>query len=227
MVKGIGLIALVWTDGVNTCPINFRIYDKDGDELSKNDHFRDMPKTASWRGFQPYFVMFDSWYSGIDNPKCVSRLSWNWFTRIKKNRMVNPDHTDNRPVSSLTIPDDGLNIHMKKFGFVWVSHTVNKDGKERFWATNFLTMDHQDRRNLQAICWSIENYHRALKELCCIEDCKIRKVAGQRNDINCSIRAFICLEVTNSINNITIYNAKWEIVKSAIADYLAHLKYAL
>jgi hypothetical protein len=101
--------------------------------------------------------MFDNWYSGIDTLKCGSRLGWNWFTRIKKNRTVNPDHTDNRPVFSLTIPDDGLNVHRKKFGFVRVFHTVNKDGKERFWATNFLTMDHDDRKNLQAICWSIEN----------------------------------------------------------------------
>jgi hypothetical protein len=28
-----------------------------------------------------------------------------------------------RPVSSLIIPDDGLNVHMMKFGFVWVFHT--------------------------------------------------------------------------------------------------------
>jgi len=88
-------------------------------------------------------------------------------------------------------------------------------------------MDHQDRKNLQAICWSIENYHHALKELCCVEDWKIRRVAGKRNHISCSLRAFIRLEAANQINNITIYNAKWEIVKSAIADYLAHPKSAL
>jgi putative transposase len=67
IVKRIGLITLVWTDGVNTFPVDFRIYDKDGDERSKNDHFREIVMTASTRGFQPYFVMFDSWYSGIDN----------------------------------------------------------------------------------------------------------------------------------------------------------------
>jgi len=125
------------------------------------------------------------------------------------------------------IPYDGLNGHMKKFGFVRLSHTVNKDGKERFWSTHFLTMDSQDRRNLQAICRSIENYHRSLKEISCIEDCKIRKEAGQRNHINCSVRAFIRLEVVNRINNISIYPAKWVIVTSAIADYLAQPKYTL
>jgi hypothetical protein len=67
VVQGIGLVTLVWTDGTNTFPIDYRIYDKDGDELSKNDHFRKMLHTASDRGFQPYFVMFDSWYSGNDN----------------------------------------------------------------------------------------------------------------------------------------------------------------
>ena len=227
VVQGIGLITLVWTDGVNTFPVDYRIYDKDGDELSKNDHLRQMLHTASVRGFQPYFVMFDSWYSGNDNLKFIDKLGWNWFSRLKKNRMVNPDDTENRPVSSVTIPDDGVVVHMKKYGFIRLFHTMNKRGKDRYWATNFVTMDDQDRRNLQAICWSIENYHRALKELCCVEDCKIRKEAGQRNHINCSIRAFIRLQVAYQVDGITIYDAKWQIVKSAISEYLEHPKYAL
>lgn len=115
-----------------------------------------MLKTASGRGFQPSFVMFDSWYSGTDNLRCISRPCWNWLTCIRNNRMVNPDDTDNRLVSFFTIPDDGLKIHMKKLGFVRVFHTINKDGKERYCATNFLTMDHQDRQNLRAICWLIK-----------------------------------------------------------------------
>ncbi len=60
------------------------VYDKDGDVMSKNDYFRQMVTTAAARGFQPCFVMFDSWYSGIDNLKCVTKLCWNWFSRIKK-----------------------------------------------------------------------------------------------------------------------------------------------
>ena len=104
--------------------------------MSKNDHFREMVTTASTRGFHPCFVMFDRWYSGIDNPKYISKRGWNWFSRIKKNRMVNPDDTDNRPVSDLEISDDGMTVHMKKYRFVRVFHTVNKDGKNRFWATN-------------------------------------------------------------------------------------------
>jgi len=227
VVKGIGLITLVWTDGTSTFPIDYRIYDKDGDNLSKNEHFRTMLQTAALRGFQPCFVPFDSWYSGIENLKFIDKLGWRWFSRIKKNRMVNPDDTENRPVASLTVPEDGAAVHMKKYGFIKLFHSVNKAGKNRYWATNCLTMDYTDRKNLQAICWSVENYHRALKELCCVEDCKIRKEAGQRNHINCSLRAFIRLEAIQQQQNITIYQAKWEIVRSAITEYVHNPKYAL
>jgi len=227
VVKGIGLITLVWTDGANTFPVDYRIYDIDCDGKTKNDHLRDMLQTASDRGFNPYFVMFDSWYSGIENLKYLDRLGWNWFTRVKKNRMVNPDRTGNVQVSSLAIQDDGLEVHLRKYGFIKVFHSVNKKGSDRYWATNCLTMDYVDRKNLQAICWSIENYHRALKELCCVEDCKVRKAAGQKNHINCSIRAYIRLEAVNQQQDITIYQAKWEIQSNAIADYLKDPKYAL
>jgi hypothetical protein len=83
-------------------------------------------------------------------------------------------------VSSLAIPDDGMTVPLKKYGFVRIFHTVNKADKDRFWALNFLAMDLlRGRKNLQAICWSIENYYRALKELCCVEKCKICKEADQ------------------------------------------------
>lgn len=227
VIKGIGLITLVWTDGVSTFPIDYRIYDKDGDQLTKNDHFRAMLQTAADRGFCPYFVLFDSWYASMANLKFIDKLGWYWFSRVKKNRMVNPDNTENQPVSTLTIPDDGMEVHMKKYGFIKLFHSVNKAGKDRYWATNCLTMDATDRRNLQAIAWSIENYHRALKELCCVEDCKIRKEAGQRNHINCSLRAYIRLEAVQQQQDITIYQAKWEIIRSAITEYVRHPRYAL
>ena len=227
VIKGIGLITLVWTDGTSTFPIDYRIYDKDGDHLSKNDHFRSMLQTASDRGFIPNMVLFDSWYSCTENVKFIKKLGWEWFAPIKKNRLVDPDKTGNRPVSSLTFADDGEVVHMRMYGFIKVFYSKNKSGKNRYWATNCLTMDSIDREVLQAVSWSIENYHRALKELCCVEDCKIRKEIGQRNHINCSLRAFIRLVVISKKYQITIYQAKWEIQKVAIKSYIKEPESAL
>ena len=186
-----------------------------------------MLKNAHIRGFNPFFVMFDSWYSGNDNLKFIDSLGWNWFTRVKKNRMVNPDRSGNVSVETLKIPEGGIDVHMKKYGFIRLFHSRNKKGVSRFWATNFLSMDNEDRRNLQSICWTIENYHRTLKEICCIDRCIARKEAIQRNHVNCSIRAFIRLEVQFLLNGVTPYAAQWDITKDAVAAYLHQPKYAL
>jgi putative transposase len=227
VVKGIGLITLVWTDGIVTIPIDYRIYDKNGDHKTKNEHLRDMVITAANRGFQPSFVMFDSWYSGVENLKFLKNLGWLWFTRVKKNRAVNPDGIDNGPVESISIPDDGIEVHLKKYGFIKLFHTKNQKGKDRFWATNFLPMDGEDRKKLQAICWSIENYHRAIKEVCGVEKCQARKAIIQRNHINCSLRAYIRLEIQKLIAGISPYATKWFIEREGIISYLQNPKYAL
>jgi hypothetical protein len=227
VIRGIGLITLVWTDGTSTFPIDYRIYNKDNDQLSKNDHLRSMLQTAADRGFIPYFVMFDSWYACIKNLKFIRKLGWRFFCRIKKNRLVNPDKTGNVPVSFLTVPDDGMVVHMKEYGFVKIFHSKDAVGRGRYWVTNCLEMNYMGRKNLQVICWAIENYHRALKDACGIDKCKIRKEIGQRNHINCSLRAFIRLQAGEKELDITIYNAKWEIVKDAIRAYVQNPKYAL
>jgi hypothetical protein len=154
-------------------------------------------------------------------------MGWNWLTQVKKNRSVNPDNTENRSVSSLTISDDGMVVHMKKFGFVKVFYSRNKAGRDWYWETNCLTMDGTGRKNLQAISWSIENYHRELKELCCIKKCQVRHEKGQRNHINCSLRAFTRLKIAQILQKVSSYELKWTIGKPAIIEYLINQKYDL
>ena len=36
-------------------------------------------------GFNPECVLFDSWYSGMDNLKIICDLGWTWLTRLKMN----------------------------------------------------------------------------------------------------------------------------------------------
>ena len=171
--------------------------------------------------------MFDSWYACLANLKLLRKFGWNFFSRVKKNRLVNPDNTGNVPVSSLIVPEDGMIVHMKAYGFIKLFLSKNNAGNDRYWITNCFEVDYMGRKNLQAICWAIENYHRALKELCSVDKCKIRKELGQRNHINCSLRAYIRLEVVYKEQDISIYNAKWDIIKGAIGSYVQEPKYAL
>ncbi len=92
VVKGINVISTVWSDGDLTLPCDYRIYDNE-EGLTKNDQFIEMMKVAHNRGFKPECVGFDSWYSSLENLKYIRKLGWIWLTRLKSNRLVNPDNT--------------------------------------------------------------------------------------------------------------------------------------
>lgn len=46
----------------------------DADGKNKNDHFRDVVRAAVERIFEPGCVIFNSWYSSIDNLKLIRYL---------------------------------------------------------------------------------------------------------------------------------------------------------
>ena len=128
VVQGINLITLLWTEGESCIPCDYRLYDKDTDGATKNDHFRQMLATARERGFQPQCVLFDSWYSSLENLKTIRDYGWRWLTQLKSNRLVNPDGRGNRAVSEVEISEQGTVVHLKGYGFVKVFLIVAPDG---------------------------------------------------------------------------------------------------
>ena len=62
----------------------------------------------------------------------------------------------------------------------------------------------------------------------CVElkNIRHRKAIIQRNYTNCSLRAYLRLEINHFLNGVTPYNAKWQITKIGISEYLQSLKYA-
>jgi hypothetical protein len=53
VVQGINLVTLLWSDGTDAIPCDYRLYDKPVDGVTKNDHFRAMLASAKTRGFHP------------------------------------------------------------------------------------------------------------------------------------------------------------------------------
>jgi putative transposase len=160
--------------------VDFRIYYPDKDGKNKNDHFRDMVRAAEKRGFQPNCVIFDPWYSSIENLKLLRSLNWYWCTRLKSNRLVDPDHTYNRQVSTIDIPPEGKVVHLRQYGFIKVFRVVHSDGETEHWATDILDASESDRKSFKDLGWNIKEYHRGIKQCCCIEKCQGRKEDVQR-----------------------------------------------
>ncbi len=106
VVKGINLLTLLWREGDRLIHCDFRVYDKPQGGKTKNQHFQEMLERAKERGFQPEYVLFDSWYSGLENLKTVRGHGWHFLSRLKSNRLVNPDGKGNVAISSVEIPPE-------------------------------------------------------------------------------------------------------------------------
>ncbi|MDV0441768.1 IS701 family transposase ISMhu9 [Methanocorpusculaceae archaeon Ag1] len=166
MFQGISLVTPVWTDGISTYPLDFRIYHKDSDGKTKNDHFQDMLRESAARGLNPDCVLFDSWYGSVDNLHLVRRLGWHFLTRLKKNRQVNPDKFGNKQIHEICIPNGGCVVHLKDCGMVKVFHRGDDGNGVQFWAKDILNLEEKTRQIYAVYAFKIQKYHRNLKRYC-------------------------------------------------------------
>jgi putative transposase len=225
VVSGINLITLLWTDGDRSIPVDYCIYDKANDGLSKNDHMQAMLSQAQERGFEPEYVLFDRWYASLPNLKRIRSFGWRWFTRLKENRQVNPDNKGNRPLHSVDLSEYGTVVHLKGYGFIKVFRIVATNGDVEYWATSDLEMNELARLKYTELSWMIETYHRGIKQVVGIERCQARSARAQRNHIGFALRAFLRLEYHCFVKGISWYEAKIAIIRDAVRAYLAHPTY--
>lgn len=221
VVRGINLVTLLWSEGERAVPCDYRFYDKPNDGATKNEHFREMLGQAKERGPKPEIVAFDSWYSGLDNLKAVRKQGWRWLTRLKSNRLVNPDGTGNRAVSGVNLSAQGSVVHLKGYGMIKVFRIVTPDGDTEHWATSDIDMQAEEREHWTGSVWTIETYHRGLKQFCGAEGSQVRSARGQRNHIGMSIRAFLRFEHHRIRTGISWFEAKMGIIRSAVQLFLS------
>jgi len=100
VVKGFALLTLLWTEGQSLIPCNFRVYDK---PQGGKTNSRYAPESQG-SGLCTGVCAMDSWYSALKNLKLIASFGWFFLTRLKRNRLVNPDRVGNRLISKLEIP---------------------------------------------------------------------------------------------------------------------------
>ena len=227
VVRGIGLVTLLWSDGEALIPCDHRAYEKEADGLTKNDHARAMLAIAKARGFAPEMVLFDSWYASLANLKAVRGHGWHWTTQLKGNRAVNPDGTGNRRLDECAIAEAGTRVHLQGYGFVVAFRIVSTDGDTEYWATSDLALGEGGRQKYSELAWGIEEYHRGLKQHCGVERAQVRAARAQRVHITCALRAFLRFEQHRLVTGMSRWAAKMGIVREAVRAYRAAPLYTL
>jgi hypothetical protein len=76
------------------------------------------------------------------------------------------------------------------------------------------------REVLAAQVWSIETYHRGLKQFCGAERAQVRAARAQRNHIGFAIRAFVRLEHHRIRTGTRWLETKMGIIRAALPRYL-------
>ena len=221
VINGISMVNAIWYNPENKdyIPVDFRIYNKQSDGKTKNDHFREMLKLALSRGLNISTVVFDTWYSSLNNLKAVRDAGKIWVASLRKNRSVNKKTI----LEELDIPDEGKKVHLRGYGWITVYKFVAKNGRIDYIGTNMEIPSREAVKKITKARWSVEVYHRELKQTCGIERCQSRTGRAQRNHVCLAVLAWISLRKKWWSLKITLYQQKWEVIKESIAAQLKAL----
>lgn len=224
IIPGIAITNLVWhgIESKTTVPVDFRMYAPQEDGKTKNDHFREMIKSAISRGIKPKAVLANTWYSSLDNLKMLRDAELNWVMGLKRNRKVNRKEE----LQNLDIPDDGLRVHLRGYGWITVYRFVAKSGRTDYIGTNIESPTRSQILDYVKMRWNIETYHRELKQTCGLERCQARTSRAQRNHILLSVLSWMQYFKRRCLDGTSYYTQKWENIKPAISNNIQLLLHA-
>ena len=142
---------------------------------------------------------------------------------VEKNRTVSLGKGQWQLVQVLEIPDDGLEVWLKDFGKVRLFRTTLKDQCRHY--VIYLPEDIPFQRNsfiqIHDQHWRIEQYHRAIKQVCHIEHFQVRNERPVRNHIFASILSFVYLQKMQIAQEFTnIYQHQRDLFKEVVGTFI-------
>lgn len=218
VMPGISMVNAVYCQDENFIPVDFRVYHKAEDNKTKNEHLREMLISVVRRGIKVTTVSVDTWYSSLDNLKHMRDLDLGWVAGLHRNRRVNKK----TKLEELNVPDSGLKVHLQGYGWIMVYKLV-RDNDIRYIGTNMEFATKDEILGYVKGRWSVEVYHRELKQTCGISYCQSNSGRAQRNHIVLCILAWIEQKLRRCLYSISIYQRKWNIVKSVVAQNLREI----
>lgn len=222
VIRGISLVNLLATKDDDCIPVDYRVYESNT-QKSKHDHFLDMLDASKKRHFKPDYVMADSWYGSLDNLKHIRDMGWKFIVGLKENRLVNEIQGQHVAVSSLDWTTTKVRkVWLRGFGFVLVAQIVFQNGDMRYVCTNELSLTEYTDLSLQSKKrWSIETFHRGIKQTTGIEKCYSVKKRSQLTHIFACFVAFVKLEFERLKTGISWYEQKAQAVRLGISRVFA------
>lgn len=218
-VKGINLLtAFYHTQSQNMplrVPINFEIIRKykyidpktekeqRKSSVTKNELMRTMIEQSIKNKIKFRYILADSWFASTETMKFIHEKKKYFIFDLKSNRLSiignrnkgNWQRIDELPLQAymptkVWLKDLEIEVLLIKQVF------TNKDGSIgiRYLVSNNLNLTSDDFKNIYQKRWSVEEYHKSLKQNTCVTRSPTRTVKTQCNHIFASILSYIKLE---------------------------------
>jgi len=233
IIKGIGVVNCIYVNRKTGYfwILDYRIYDPQGDGLSKLDHVKNMLINLVYHKQLPFkTVLMDSWYATKNLILLIEKLEKIYYCPLKKNRLVD-DSQGAKPyqnIEKLSWNDTELNhgkiVKINKFP---ATHKVKlfrvsvSTNRTDYVITNDMNQESTDAVRFEcSIRWKIEEFHREIKQLTGIESCQCRKARIQRNHINCAMFVWLKLKQIAYSTGKTVYQIKQELLSHYLVKEL-------
>jgi DDE superfamily endonuclease len=247
-VKGINFLTAMYTVGSVSLPIAFDLVtkplayidEKTGNlkrksDLTKNDRYRMLVRVAVHNQVKFRYVINDSWYASSDNMKFIKQeLKREFVMPVKENRKVALSEEEKlqgqyKAVNTLLLPE-GKPLEVWLEAVEFPLHLVkqiftNEDGSVGilYLVTSDLTLSFDQITTLYHRRWSVEVYHKSLKQNASLEKAPVRTPTTQRNHLFASLCAYIKLESLKIQTKLNHFALKSKIYQSALRSAYAEL----
>lgn len=247
-VKGINFLTAFYATEKMNLPVSFdlvtktEVYEdpKTGKQkrrstMTKNERYRMLLHVCVHNQIKFKYVLNDTWYASADNMKYLKReLGKEFIMPLKSNRKVALNQEDKQrgryqAVSTLDLPEGTTSqiwLEEVEFPLLFAKQVfTNEDGSvgTLYLVSSDLTLPYDRLTKLYQKRWSIEIYHKSLKQNAGLEKSPTRTPTTQRNHLFASLCAYIkleCLKVTTGVGHFAL---KSKIYLSALKSAYAEL----
>lgn len=236
-VKGMNLLTLFWqsapagSGGPANLPVGYEVVRKDAPmepggrattRVDKNTLFRDLLRQARANGVPFETVLGDCWFASEENMEMIHQeLGSRFVFALKGNRLAVPVSEDRRQAKWKRLTELGLEedcacvvwLRGLSFPVAVLRHRYrNVDGSvvDVFLCTNAVELSAEQILALQKRRWSIEVYHKSLKQNAGVARAPLWSVRTLLNHLWASLCAYVRwerLKLRKSLNHFAL-NAK-------------------
>ncbi len=240
-VKGINFLSALYHASDVSLPVAFDLVTKTVEyfdpkvrkhkrksALTKNDRYRMLLRAAIHNQVRFKYVLNDVWFASSENMKFVKhQLKKEFVMPLKENRKVAVSGDEKKrgqyaAVSTLAVEAETTRqIWLEEVDFP-LSLTkevfTNEDGSKgvRYLVASDVTLSFDQVTKLYQKRWSIEVYHKSLKQNASLEKSLTRTPTTQRNHLFASLCAYVKLEALKLKTGVGHFTIKSKIYLSAL-----------